>query len=495
MKGFLKHSGIWLMALTFFFADDGRAQPLNAIAPVASTPPHREDRILVLPRNSEAITPLHAQLGAAVLARYPGLGELQCVRVPPGESVSTLIAKYQASGLVEYAEPDYWRTLDLTPNDPQYANGTAWALHNFGQNGGVVDADIDAAEGWDVLTSASNIIVAVIDTGIRRTHEDLAANIWTNAAGGYGWNALATNNLPADDEGHGSLVAGVLGAVGNNGKGSAGVAWQVQIMACKSFDAARNGSDSDIIAGIEFARTNAARIINMSLSGAGFSTSLSNALFAARAAGIIVVTSAGNDAANIDTAPRYPACYELDNIISVAATTRTDELWNLSNYGATNVDLAAPGHQITSTFTFSDNLYIGPVSGTSFAAPYVAGTCALLMTKYPTESHQQLIARVLNGVDPLPALTGKCVTGGRLNLRKALSPPVQLAVLSVAGTLPLQLRVNAGPNRNCVVEASTNLTSWLPVHTNTTSGAGWFDFTAPAEPSAAHQFYRAVSAL
>jgi len=469
------------------------AQSTNLIAP---TPAYRSDRILVMPKSNDATNGLfllQSTLQFQVLRSFPRLGGLQVVSVPEGESVPRLIETFEQSGLVDYAEPDFLRQLDLSPNDQRYTNGTLWGLHNTGQSDGVVDADIDAPEGWDVRFSASNIVVAVIDTGIRRTHEDLLANVWTNQlAGGYGWNALNSTGTPADDEGHGSHVSGILGAVGNNAKGVVGVAWQVQIMACKSFDAVRNGSDSDIIEGLEFAITNGARIINMSLSGTAFSASLSNAVFSARQAGIIVVASCGNEAANVDVVPRYPACLDVDNVISVAASTRTDELWTSSNYGATNVDLAAPGHQITSTFAFADNQYIGPLSGTSAAAPYVAGACALLLAKYPTESHQQIIARVLSGVDPLPSLSGKCVTGGRLNLRKALSPPIQLTSLSAPGASPYQLRVSAGPNRSCVVESSTDLTNWLPVHTNTTSAAGTFDYSVPTSTS---YFFRAVSTL
>lgn len=490
--------GMGLLGLSLF-PSALHAQPSASMAPLPPVAAYRADRILIQPKPGVApgvIAKLHSLHKSAARRTFARLGNLQVVSVPPGETVAGLIAQYQQSGLVEFAEPDFVRHLDLTPNDPQYTNGTAWALNNFGQSSGVADADIDAPEGWDVLNSASNIVVAVIDTGIRRTHEDLAANIWTNASGGgYGWNALTTNAVPADDEGHGSLVSGILGAVGNNGKGSAGVAWRVQIMACKSFDAGRNGTDSDIIEGIEFARTNGARIINMSLSGPGFSAALSNAISSVRENGIIVVTSAGNEAANIDISPRYPACYNLDNIITVAATTRTDELWSSSNYGATNVDLAAPGHQITSTFTFSDNLYIGPLSGTSFSAPYVSGTCALLLAKYPNETHQQIIARVLHGVDPLPSLAGKCVTSGRLNLRKALSPPIELTLLPTAGPLPLQFRVHAGPNRIFVIETSTNLTTWTPVFINVTSDSGTFDYTDPASTNLARRFYRAYSAL
>lgn len=457
----------------------------------------RPDRILVMPRRgvtTEALAGFEGGLGCGVFRRYTGVGGLEVVSVPAEETVPGLIAKFQQSGLVEYAEPDYVRHLDLTPNDPLYANGTLWGLNNTGQNGGLADADIDAPEGWDVLSMASNIVVAVLDTGIRRTHEDLATNVWVNPAhSSYGWNAIAPNNAPADDEGHGSLVSGVLGAAGNNGKGVVGVAWRVQIMAAKCFDASKNGSDSDIIECVEFARTNGARIMNMSFSDTAFSASLSNAVWGAREAGIIVVASSGNEGADVDRVPRYPACLELDNVISVAATTRNDGLWAYSNYGATNVDLAAPGDAITSTFAFTDTQYLGPLAGTSLAAPYVSGVCALLLARYPGETHQQIIARVLAAVDPVPALAGKCVTGGRLNLRRALSPDVWIARLSANGELPLELQVGGGPNRRCVVEVTTDLATWTAVATNTTSAAGTFDFVDTASMNSPRRFFRAVS--
>jgi subtilisin family serine protease len=175
-------------------------------------------------------------------------------------------------------------------------------------------------------------------------------------------------------------------------------------------------------------------------------------------------------------------------------------LGSFSNYGATNVDLAAPGDQIYSTYKNSDASYYPPfdsisVAGTSYAAAYVSGALALMRAKFPTETHQQIISRLLNATDPLPSLAGKCATGGRLNLRKALSPPIQLIALSTAGTLPFQLRVSAGPSRTCVVQVSTNLTLWSPVFTNMTSTGGTFDFTDNACTNAPRRFFRAISTL
>jgi subtilisin family serine protease len=321
--------------------------------------------------------------------------------------------------------------------------------------------------------------------------------MWTNPVdGSHGLNTIATNNLPMDDSGHGTLVAGVLGAVGNNGKGVVGVAWRVQIMACKCFTSTNTGSDSDIITCLDYARTNGARIVNASWGGYSYSAALSNAFLSLHDAGIIVVAAAGNDFKSIDVHPYYPACFALDNIVSVAYINRTNMLGLYSNYGATNVDLAAPGDQIYSTFFLSDSSYLGgPLSGTSFAAPYVSGAFALMLVKYPSETYQQIISRVLAATDPVPALAGKCVTGGRLNLRKALSLPLVLSVTSGGGLAPFQLHLSAGPRRTCVIQTSADLISWTPVVTNTTSSSGSFDFTDYSATNLILRYYRAMAPL
>ena len=213
-------------------------------APAASAAaPYRADRILVMPKAGEAdaLAEFHGRGHGAVIRRFASLGGLQVIRVPQGRLPAQLIQLYDQSGLVEYAEPDYLRFLDLTPNDPRYLDGSSWGCNNTGQNGGLADADIDAPEAWEVLPYASNVVVAILDTGIRYTHEDLAANLWTNPTdGSHGFNSITGTTNAMDDNGHGTLVAGVLGAVGNNGKGLAGVAWRVQFMAAKCFDSGGN---------------------------------------------------------------------------------------------------------------------------------------------------------------------------------------------------------------------------------------------------------------
>jgi subtilisin family serine protease len=470
-----------------------------------AAPEYRPDQILIQPKktvSSAALANFHAAHQTQVAKAFANLGRMQVLRVPSNETAESLIAKYQHSGLVEFAEPDYLVHAAAVPNDPKYTDGTLWSLNNTGQNGGTPDADIDAPEAWDVLNSASNVVVAVLDTGIRYTHEDLASNMWVNPVdGGHGFNAFTGTNDVSDDNGHGTLVSGLLGAVGNNGKGIVGAAWRVQLMACKCLDNNASGSDSTVIACIDYARTNGARIINASLDSPGSSAALSNAIVAARDAEIIFVASAGNHnpGMNVDLTPTYPACYDIDNILTVAYTTRTDDLGFLSNYGATNVDLAAPGDQLYSTYYTGDSSYYPQFSflnlaGTSFAAAYVSGAAALTVARYPAENYRQIINRLLASVDPVPSLAGKCVTGGRLNLWKALSPPISL--MSIPGTngTPFQLRLHSGANRTCVIESSSNLVNWTPLFTNTTITNGTFDFLDSGSTNAPQKFYRAVSA-
>jgi len=457
----------------------------------------REDRILIKPKrhaNAAALAAFHREQQTELL-RTLGFGQLQVLKLSKGATARAVIQKYQQSGLVEYAEPDYRVHLARTPNDPRYLDGTLWALHNTGQSGGLRGADIHAPEAWDVRTSASNLIVAVVDSGVRFTHQDLAANMWINPLdGSHGFNAFTAGSDAGDDNGHGTRIAGILGAVGNNGVGLVGVAWRVEIMACKFVDSSDGGTVSDAVACIDFARTNRAQIINASWGTYEFSLSLSNAIYDARSAHILVVAAAGNESLDNDEFPFYPASFDLDNVVSVAATTRTDELYRWSNTGATTVDLAAPGQEIYSTDYLSDDAYATD-EGTSMAAAYVSGASALLRARFSSESPRQIINRLLDGVDPLPSLTDNCVSGGRLNLEKALGPPsASPAHLSASPTLNpnhFSLLLFGDSGREYILESSTNLTSWAPIFTNTTSADGTFTYDQAS--SWPQQFFRARS--
>jgi subtilisin family serine protease len=398
-------------------------------------------------------------------------------------------AAAQASAVA--VEPDYVRQAILVPNDPKYLDGTLWGLNQTS------DADIDAPEGWNVRSSAGAVIVAVIDTGIKTTHQDLAANMWRNSAeiagnkidddaNGFvddifGCDAYNNDGDPTDDNGHGSHCAGTIGGVGNNGIGVTGVAWGVQMMACKFLSATGSGADSDAVRCIDYARSKGAKVLSNSWGGGGAGVSLQAAIERTRTAGLIFVAAAGNEGRNTDSSPSYPASLATDNIVSVAATTRTDTLASFSNYGSVTTDLGAPGDGIYSTVSTSDTAY-ATYSGTSMATPHVAGVLALLVAQFPAESYSAIITRLLNGTDKIPALAGKTKSGGRLNLANAL--------LGAATPTPVR---PANDVFASAIAASTATWTLMGNNTDGTSETGepahagnsaaksvWWAFTAPS---------------
>jgi hypothetical protein len=415
---------------------------------------HRADRVLIEPDPSlppELLQDLHESLGIRLQNRLGSHGELHVLVVPPGTDIERTVDRYLQSGLVLRAEPDYLLWLNALPNDPSF--GDQWSLHNTGQSGGTTGADINAVQAWDVLTSASNVVVAVIDTGIRYTHEDLAANLWVNPGeipgngldddgNGFiddihGINAIDGTGDPMDPSGHGTHVAGIIGAEGNNGVGIAGVAWQVQLMALRFIDDGGSGATSDAIRCVDYAREHGAHVINASWGGGRYSSFLERAIRRARDAGILFVTGAGNEGINIDAQPVYPGSYDVDNIVVVTGTTESDELAWYSNHGARTVHLAAPGSHIYSTFGWSDRAYAHQ-TGTSMSAPIVAGALALMRARFPQENYRQLIERLLATVRSRPSLQQTTVSGGRLDLHQALGPGVMLqvrspSILSISG--------------------------------------------------------------
>jgi hypothetical protein len=328
-----------------------------------------------------------------------------------------------------------------------------WALHNVGQAGGRIDADIDAVEAWQVTTGSRNVVVAIIDSGIDFSHPDLAANIWRNPreiagngldddGNGYiddihGWDFVDNDNLPQDGFWHGTHVAGIIGAVGDNGIGVSGVSPQVSILPLRFQDNSGLGYTGAAVSALNYVtqlKLAGVPIVATNISwGGGTSTSLSlqTALAAQANAGITVVVAAGNNAGDNDAVPRYPSSYTFGNIIAVAGSDASDNLLGVSNYGATSIDLAAPGAGILSTLP--GNTY-GAVSGTSMAAPHVTGTVALLASVRPAATVAQIRSAILGSVDLVPALAGKVATGGRLNAFAALGRI--MAEMPTPGTPP-----------------------------------------------------------
>jgi hypothetical protein len=351
-----------------------------------------------------------------------------------------LAAAQTAHELFSYAEPDFLVHTTVQPNDPFYLSGEQWPLRNIGQSG-TIDADIDADEGWDTRTEATNIIVAVIDSGIRFTHQDLEPNMWVNPGeisgdsidndgngvidDVHGYNAISESGDIDDDLHHGTHVAGIIGASGNNGKGITGVAWKVRLMAVKFIGSSGFGYDSDAIEAIDYARRMGASVINASWGGGAYSQALADTIDRTREAGMIFVAAAGNDGVSSDYAPFYPASYPHNNIISVAASTTTDGMASFSNHGLRTVDIAAPGASVYSTYNSSDTAY-ATLSGTSMAAPHVVGAVALLKAQFPSATPAEIIDRLLATTDHLPSFAQQVRSGGRLNLARALTQTVIL---------------------------------------------------------------------
>jgi subtilisin family serine protease len=354
--------------------------------------------------------------------------------------------------------------VDVFPTDTYFSS--LWGLNNEGDQGGTTDADIDGPEAWEINTGSSDVVIAIIDTGIDYTHVDLDANVWTNPSelgayktdgidndgNGYiddwvGWDfhqnqsyppPYHEDNDPMDDDSdefqqghferyHGTHVAGIAGAEGNNGAGVTGVCWNVKLMALKIFDWTGDSDVADAIRAIDYAVAAGANIINASWGFTAYSASLLSAINRARTSDILFVASAGNSRKNTDIYPQYPSCYDLDNIISVLSTDYNDQLSALfSNYGLYSVDLGAPGgtdteqesYNIFSTKRGNDFQYH---AGTSMAAPYVSGMAALLWSQRPGLSWWENKTILLKSVNSLGALLGKARSHGRLNAYNALT--------------------------------------------------------------------------
>lgn len=487
-------------------------------SPAQERPPHsprfRNDRVILVPKEGVDPAALETWTRSANLEttqRHDWLGGLRVLTIGDGRSVDDALTRAQASGLVEWVEPDYILSAFQRPNDPEFLSGALWNLDNTGDHSGVVDADIDATDAWDRVTDASSIIVAVIDSGILPIHEDLAANLWINpsetAGNGldddgngiiddvHGMNAITGTGDPTDDVGHGTHVAGIIGAVGNNGLGVTGVAWKVQLMALKFLNADGDGSTSAAIQCIDYARTRGARILNASWGGGSRSRSLELAIQRTRSAGIVFVVAAGNDGSNNDATPTYPASYTSDNLVVVAATTRTETLASYSNYGATTVDLTAPGSEIRSAW-FSGPQAYADASGTSMAAPHVTGALALLAARHPRATYLQLIDATVQSVDRLETLAGKVASGGRLNVASALSAlgslfstPASLVLRGAPTANSFVLQITGDPSATYVIETSPDLTTWTMGSSLTTDGSGNGSRTLSADDNGT-QFFR-----
>jgi subtilisin family serine protease len=353
------------------------------------------------------------------------------------------------------------------PTDPQFSQ--QWGLNNPS------DVDIDAPEAWTVTTGSASTIVAIVDSGIDLRNPDLAGRLWVNPSASrrgrtvYGWNFVNNNGNVQDQFGHGTHVAGVIAAAADNRKGIVGVDWNAKIMPLKTLAADGSGSLANAAAAIRFAVDHGARVINASWGSDLPDDALYDAIAYADQKGVVVVTAAGNEGANSDVVPIYPASYDLPNILVVAALDPSGGLASFSNYGLHSVDLAAPGVSIYSTYP--PRTY-GLLSGTSMAVPYVTGVVSLLAGLHPDWSAEQLVQRVLATVKPLPGLAGKTVTGGIVDAAQAVgvsgsgadgdryvSPPETSRKVAVRST---PIRRTPGPRARSWTAPAMRAHPWAP---------------------------------
>jgi subtilisin family serine protease len=426
---------------------------------------------------------------------YLGSKDFVLIDAPQGVSFKELNAALGQLDRFSNVEPNLAGAMApaSVPNDPSFSS--QYALNNTGQTGGTSDADIDAPEAWNITTGFTGTVVGVIDSGVDYTHPDLAANIWTNPGeiagngidddgNGYtddvrGWDFSSGglgDNDPMDYYGHGTEVAGVIAAVGNNSIGGTGVAWNAKIMPLKI---ATDGGIYSLAAAesaVEYATMMRnigvnIRVTNNSYGGgvATFSTNMATAIQGNADVGILFVAAAGNNGTGSGTGgwnndvggqQIYPSNYTNDNLISVAATDANDALAGFSDYGAVSVDLGAPGVNIYTTKI--GNQY-GTDSGTSFAAPQVAGAVALAFSLKPNATYQEVRDAILDGGDARNSLLGKTVTGRRLNVFNTLNllSPATITVNGdengAATADTILVRVDPGNSANFQVLVNGNI--------------------------------------
>jgi len=416
------------------------------------TPQYVPNQLLVRYRPTTAqmsTSQSRTNVAGKVMNSFANLPGLQLIQLAPGVDFNSALASYRSDPSVQYAEPNYIRkTLDGPPNDPYFHD--LWNMHNTGQpilfpyppfigpKTATPGADIHALEAWNITTGSSDVVIGLIDTGLDVNHEDLTANVYRNEAdcnnngidddgNGYvddcnGINTLDNNSDLTDIVHHGTHVAGILGAVGNNGLGVAGVNWKAKILTCK-FLGLDGGTDAGAIGCFNYMAAMKDRGVNIiatsnSWGGYGYSQALYDAIDGMRKRGILVIAAAGNSNSDNDgTYPLYPASFAIDNIIAVAANDFTDTQSYYSSFGAHTVSISAPGDEILSTTP--DNTY-SVFSGTSMATPHVTGVAALLKAQDPTRDWKAIRNLILAGGDKLSTVAAS-VTQSRLNALNSLT--------------------------------------------------------------------------
>jgi thermitase len=332
-----------------------------------------------------------------------GLNRIYKLKVDEKADLAPVIRAFRSSPYVEYAEPNYIAHAFTIPNDPYWSS--QWGL-----------TKIEAPAAWDITTGSSSVIIAIVDSGIDLFHPDLSGKLVS------GYDFVNDDSTPQDDYGHGTHVAGIAAAKTNNGTGVAGLSWNAEIMPVKVLNDYGSGNYQDLVNGIIFAANHGADIINLSLGGSAYSSTLKDAVEYAHGLGCVVVAAAGNNNSSVSYPARYP------DVVAVAATDSNDQKAGFSNYGP-EVDVAAPGVSIRSTYWWGSSTY-GWLSGTSQASPHVAGLAALIWSVSPSLNNTQVESIIKQTADDLGAAGRDHDYGfGRINARRALQAAVPSLVI------------------------------------------------------------------
>ncbi len=443
-----------------------------------------------------SVEQFNEQFGAEVVERFTDLG-WQRIKLPENLSIEEALEIYRNSEQVEAVQPNYYYRLLAAPNDPQFSS--MYGLQK-----------ISAPAAWDLATGSTNTVVAVIDTGAKLDHEDLAANLWTNSGeinnngvdddgngfidDYYGYDFFYNDADPSDENGHGTHTAGTIGAVGNNLLGVTGVNWNVRMMTIKIYDNDGFGTTAAmLINAYNYVRMMKNRGVNIRVTNnsyggcdeaCGYDQATKDAIDALGATGVLQVFSAGNSNQNLEATPFYPTSYTTPSILAVASSTSTDTRSGFSNYGAASVDIAAPGSGILSTYR--SPLY-ATLSGTSMAGPHAAGAAALLSSYNPNLSAASLKATLMNTVDVLSAWNSVVKTGGRLNAARALQNQTVCSFALDRTSLAVRTKggyytVNVSAGQNCDYSVKSNA-NWIQVSSaDSLSGNGAVIFRVTINP-------------
>jgi subtilisin family serine protease len=387
--------------------------------------PARSNELLVRFRASasqlDKDTAIAAQ-GARRKKELRGESGVEKLELLGGQDVRTAALQLMLNPNVEFAEPNFLISRDQTsstPNDSQFPE--QWALQNHGQSGGQFGSDIGAAAAWQSVTGSQTTVIAVIDSGIDFTHPDLVNNQWINPnpinGDAHGWDFIRDSGEIIDEQGHGTAVAGIIAAEGNNATRIAGVMWHASLMSLRVLDNTGTGDIANAVEAIDYAASRNVPVMNLSWGTTGNSIALKDAIDRASRRGVVVVCSAGNGGQDVNAAPYYPASFGARDVIVVAATDNFDQLASWSNWGDRKVTIAAPGVNILTTQPGGG---YGNVSGTSAAAPLVSGVVGLLKSEKPWLRAQQVVKTITDGARPVASLRDRVSAGGVVNAAGAL---------------------------------------------------------------------------